>query len=68
MPIAESDLSALFEHLDQALAAGCDHSLRFTRGFLLGRHLPEAEVIDWLCSRGGYCDCEVLANVEDAQG
>ena len=33
MPIARSDLSALFDHLDSALERGCDHSLRHTREF-----------------------------------
>ena len=28
------------------------------------QNLPEATVIPWLGEYGGYCDCEVLANVE----
>jgi hypothetical protein len=23
------------------------------------------KVVEWLNDKGGYCDCEVLANVED---
>ncbi len=64
MPISKNDLADLFDHLDVALADGYDHSLRFTQQFLQGRNLPEATIISWLGSFGGYCDCEVLANVE----
>lgn len=64
MPISQSNLAKLFDHLDAALANGCDHSLRFTRHFLQSKDLPEATVISWLGKYGGCCDCEVLANVE----
>lgn len=64
MPISQENLTALFDHLDIALAAGCDHSLKLTRSFLQSRSLPEATIIPWLGEYGGYCDCEVLANVE----
>lgn len=66
MPLPMADLQALFDHLDEALADGCDHTTRLTRAFLRERSLAEAAVLPWLGSYGGYCDCEVLANVEDA--
>ena len=66
LPLTKAELSALFDHLDQALVDGCDHSLRLTRQFLSQRNLPEATIIPWLGKYGGYCDCEVLGNVEDA--
>ncbi len=65
MPILQADLVQLFEFLDNALVAGCDHSFRFTRQFLQANNLPEATIVPWLGNHGGYCDCEVLANVED---
>ena len=68
MPISRGALAGLFAHLDQELAAGCDHSLRFTRGYLLAHGLPEEVVLAWLLKYGGGCDCEVLANVEEAWG
>ena len=64
MPISQRDLSDLFNHLDLALVSGCDHSLRFTQQFLQARNLPEAGILCWLGEQGGYCDCEVLGNVE----
>ena len=66
MPISKEDLAALFDHLDQALVEGCDHSLRLTREFLASHSLPENTIVPWLGEYGGFCDCEVLANVEDS--
>jgi transposase len=66
MPLSRTDLTALFDYLDGALVEGCDHSLRLTRRFLGSLSISEEAVISWLGEFGGYCDCEVLANVEDA--
>ncbi|KAF1699784.1 DUF2695 domain-containing protein [Pseudoxanthomonas suwonensis] len=55
----------MFDHLEDALADGCDHSLRFTRQFLASRGIEPDRVLPWLEEHGGYCDCEVLANVEE---
>ena len=69
MPISKSDLKDLFDHLDQELAKGdCDESLRFTREFLNNRGLPQEGIINWLGEHGGFCDCEVLANIENEWG
>ena len=68
MPISKASLAGLFDHLDQELAAGCDHSLRFTRAYLLAHGLPEDDILPWLLEYGGGCDCEVLGNVEEAWG
>ncbi len=69
MPISKADLKSLFNFLDQTIGvSACDHSLRHTRSFLVAHHLPEAAVVPWLGEHGGYCDCEVLANVEDHWG
>ncbi len=58
-------LDALLDHLHQRLSEeGCDHTLRLTRAW------AEQEARDWtaladaLREAGGYCDCEVLANVD----
>jgi hypothetical protein len=66
MPLGRDDLAALLDHLGEALAEGCDHSLRLTKRFLSGHSLSEEAIIPWLREQGGYCDCEVLANVENA--
>ena len=68
MPISMSQLSELFDHLDVALVKGCDHTLTFTMAYLRSHGLSEDLIIPWLQEYGGYCDCEVLANVEERWG
>ena len=64
MKLNVGDLKALLAHLDSTLESGCDHTLSKTLGFLAARKLEPTNVIPWLQEHGGYCDCEVLANVE----
>jgi hypothetical protein len=69
MPVPISVLHELFEALDTKLeVTGCDHTLVHTREFLAERTLDETRVLPWLAQYGGYCDCEVLANVENEWG
>jgi hypothetical protein len=66
LPMPKPDLAALFDRLDERLGdEDCDHTLRHTEAFLAERGLDSASVLPWLHDSGGYCDCEVLANVED---
>ena len=65
LPTSKKDLRELFDWIDEKLAsADCDCTLRHTRDFIRKRGLDEAGVVDWLEDHGGYCDCEVLINVE----
>lgn len=67
MPISRDDLDDLFNHLDEELPKfGCNHSLELTKAFLTLRSVDAESVVPWLGEYGGFCDCEVLANVEDA--
>ena len=68
IPLPREVLGELFDHLDGALAEGCDHSLRLTTAFLESKKLGVQRVVPWLRDHGGHCDCEVLANVEDEFG
>jgi hypothetical protein len=65
IPMPHEDLRALFNHLDRKHATPCDHTLRDTTAFLQQRGLDAEQIIPWLREHGGYCDCEVLANVAD---
>ncbi|MCC4591381.1 DUF2695 domain-containing protein [Xanthomonas sacchari] len=67
-PLPKETLWALFDYLNEALADGCDHSLRLTTQFLASRDVAPESVIPWLGSHGGFCDCEVLFNVEERWG
>ena len=66
LPLPKTELAALFDRLDERLRDDdCDHSLRYAEAFLAERGLDASTVLPWLRESGGYCDCEVLANVED---
>ena len=71
MPISKADLKDLFALLDSTLFERrgdkiwcyCDRTLRRTREFLRSRSLAENTIAEWLGAYGGYCDCQVAANV-----
>ena len=64
VPAPKSAVRELFEYLDRS-ADPCDNTLIRTLRFLKERGFPEERIVPWLEEHGGYCDCEVLANVED---
>jgi len=64
-PLSVPDLEAMFEMLNVELPLhGCDHSRRLTEAWLVRRGHDVVTVFAWLDEHGGFCDCEVLANVE----
>ena len=66
LPISISVLQELFRYIELKLAKNnCDNSLKFTLEFTKDNYLPEIKLIEWLEYNGGYCDCEVLANIEE---
>jgi hypothetical protein len=74
-PIADADLKALFEHLETTLFeqrgdkiwCHCDHTLNKSRAFLESRAVQNVdEICTWFGEYGGYCDCEVAANVTES--
>ena len=45
---------------------GCDHSLKLTEQILSNLDVKDVlSVLAWLKEQGGYCDCEVVMNVEE---
>ena len=66
LPIDSAMFHELFDHLDENLGDECDHSLTMTTEFLKEKGIENIDkVVEWLNDNGGYCDCEVLANVEE---
>ena len=67
LPMDRTEFEGLFEFLDEGLAhRGCDGTHRLTLEFLRARRAPnETAVLDFCEQNGGYCDCEVLNNVQD---
>jgi hypothetical protein len=66
MPISKPLLRELLLYVERAVNThGCGHSesLLHTHTFLTEHNLAAAGVVPWLNEYGGYCDCEVAANV-----
>ncbi len=64
MPLSPEQLNTLLDYLDANLKS-CDHTTKLTDIFLHVEKLNRNHVLPWLADRGGYCDCEVLYNLED---
>ena len=68
LPIPRQTFQSLFDFLDEELVE-CDDTLKFTDIFLNDNYVNDASKVKlWLQEHGGYCDCEVLANVEEQFG
>lgn len=67
LPMNRDSFEKLFDFLDLQLnEKGCDDTNNLTKTFLLQSNIENADdVLEWLADHGGYCDCEILANVED---
>jgi hypothetical protein len=67
LPLTADRMKALFDMLDLELPKqDCDHTLRITGNWLQAHGLPVDSVVTWLKANGGFCDCEALANAEEA--
>jgi Protein of unknown function (DUF2695) len=65
MLLDEEELESLLDFLDDRLAdEGCDRTLRLTRQWAAEHAVDAAALETSLAHFGGYCDCEVLANIE----
>ncbi|MCX8524289.1 DUF2695 domain-containing protein [Chryseobacterium formosus] len=67
LPISKELFQNLFDFLDEGLEKnGCDDGLKLTKQFLEANQIQNIdEVENWLKENGGFCDCEVLYNVEE---
>ena len=67
LPISREKFTQLFDFLDEKLGEyECDDSLKLTNEILQEYKIENIqEVKNWLQENGGYCDCEVLNNVEE---
>lgn len=67
LPISREDFQNLFDYLDESLEENnCDNCLTLTKQFLETNQIQNIEEVEnWLKENGGFCDCEVLYNVEE---
>jgi len=68
LPISRELFQKLFDFLDEEFEINdCDDSLKMTKQFLESQHIQNIEEVEnWLKENGGFCDCEVLNNVEES--
>jgi hypothetical protein len=65
LPVAVETLISLFDALSAELEQrACDNTLKKTMMWLVVHGYDVSSVTKWLKGHGGYCDCEVLLNVE----
>nr|WP_315153997.1 DUF2695 domain-containing protein [uncultured Flavobacterium sp.] len=67
LPIDRTLFKKLFDYLDNKLEEnGCDDTDKLTIEFLKKNKVDNIQTVrNWLSENGGYCDCEILANVEE---
>jgi hypothetical protein len=67
LPMSRIKFEELFNYLDEELQEQeCDNKPTLARTFLENQNITNVEaVLQWLSDKGGYCDCEILANVEE---
>ncbi|KEH97606.1 DUF2695 domain-containing protein [Clostridium botulinum] len=66
LPFNKALFEELFNYLDEVLENyECDDTLKYTTKFLKDKNIPLEKSLNWMNENGGYCDCEVLANIED---
>ena len=66
LPLPVPEIQAMFDMLNVEFPRqGCDHTRRLTLAWLETRGHDVQEVFAWLDTQGGFCDCEILANVEE---
>lgn len=67
LPISRELFQNLFDFLDEELEGNaCNDSLKMTKQFLEFQNIQNKEEVEnWLKENGGFCDCEVLYNIEE---
>ena len=66
LPMSRDTFKILFDYLDMELTEkNCNDTNSLNKAFLLQSKIENVdEVLEWLAEHSGYCDCEILANVE----
>ena len=66
LPMKKELFLELFDYLDEkSETTECQHDFSLTRQFLSDKEVDSEKVLAFLQANGGYCDCEVLFNVEE---
>ncbi|RYG59044.1 DUF2695 domain-containing protein [archaeon] len=65
--MSRDNFNNLFDYLDGELSQkDCDDTNSLTAKFIEQHSISNGKgILKWLADKGGYCDCEILANVEE---
>jgi hypothetical protein len=65
LALDEAQLRGLLSWLESELGSGeCDHTQRRAERWCAERRVDAGAVLPRLAELGGYCDCEIVANVD----
>ena len=65
-PLKEEEFSPIFDFLDTELEKhSCKGDLTLLKKYCENKNIDKEALIEWFRQHGGYCDCEILANVEE---
>lgn len=67
LPLEQQIIINLFDFLDSELEMhSCAHDFALTDKFLALQEIKlSGQMIEWFQDHGGYCDCEILGNIEE---
>jgi len=66
LPMKEIDFLPLFDFLNSELPQNrCQHDFSLLESYCKKKGLDFSVLVEWLKKQGGFCDCEILANVEE---
>ena len=66
VPLEKSIIIELFDFLDNELGENeCNHNYQLTNEFLKSKQVESEKIFEWFREQGGYCDCEILYNIEE---
>lgn len=64
LPAQQHTISELIDHVeDELYGTTCNHSLQHAMRYMMENHLNFGKITAWLSDNGGYCDCEVMAQI-----
>ena len=66
LPMKEVDFLPLFDFLDSELSKNdCQHDFSILESYCKRKELDFSVLAEWFKEQGGFCDCEIIANVEE---
>ena len=66
LPMKEVDFLPLFDFLDSKLSENdCQHDFSLLESYCKQKGLNFSVLVEWFKEQGGFCDCEIIANVEE---